>query len=294
MDLKTDCRTKGYYEDRNTCTKILCHWAVPSTFRDKDMNPDGPLNPKLNQVIVTGECSLSSCSPTIHCDDAVVTNIELLGKAPVERFESSKIVGISANVACGVGAHEVCLNYQQCTEDTVSLSLSSGTEYNWGASVSFGIEFSAAPFGMGASSSLEISASVGGAYSTEETHEQSSSESRCTSAQSCGTYEAPGAAIIYGVIDEISIPTHSREAIVSSTCPKSGRTRVSTEKVVVVATKYPAVMFVNKALTLPSKDQCTYTFQRCIRSISRMKDQTFLSGSSADQEVGNKFNSCIG
>merc|ERR1711974_9966 len=137
------------------------------------------------------------------CDNAVIDEVEYLGAPIKSMHKHTEIVDVNWKRGCGLGSGQVDLNVVDCKENSFETSTETTLEVNWGFSISHGISVDAKPLGVGVSTSVETSFSVGGSVAHSFGNAWASSSSRCKSRTGYRAIpEFPGAGVIAGYTDE--------------------------------------------------------------------------------------------
>jgi len=117
-------------------------------------------------------------------------------------IEGVEVIGSQSGGTCSAtGSHTMTLSNTDSVTETVSLETSTAEEYNWQNTQEFGLALIGAPWGVGAAVSMSFSSSQGGAVTMTSSETKSFSEGNSKSAAQSVTYDAPGAGLIFGIVE---------------------------------------------------------------------------------------------
>ena len=129
--------------------------------------------------------------------------IEILESDDLEPvLEGVEVIGSQSGGTCSAtGTHTMTLSNTDSVTETISLETSTSEEHNWQKTQEFGLVLIGAPWGVGAAVSMSFSSSQGGAITLTSSETKSFSEGNSKSAAQTVTYKAPGAGLIFGVVE---------------------------------------------------------------------------------------------
>ena len=149
----------------------------------------------------------SSIRPVCSTYKPVVTctpyQVEILDSDDLEpMIEGVEVIGSQSGGTCSAtGTHTMTLSNTDSVTETVSLETSTAEEYNWQNSQEFGLALIGAPWGVGAAISMSWTESKGGSVTMTSSETKSFSTGNEKSASQSVTYDAPGAGLIFGVVE---------------------------------------------------------------------------------------------
>ena len=273
------CAVKGHWEiyDDTNYSQGRFH-VKPGSSVDVRNNKGSSIRPVCEYYVATA----------IKC---ILETIEVVDPEATPKWIGTEVIGVASAGTChGRQAHELTLESTESVSDSVSFETSEENEVNWSLSTSVSVEGSAKFLGSGTSVTASVEAGVGGSKTLSSTEGKEFSKGSEKLVGQATNYQAPGAAIVFGLVERYELDRSNTSVKMHMKCPHNSSTHIKDSTMGMKSTSFQSAHFWPLTGTFTRKAcKKNSMLQNCVTEV-RKKYTQFVG---MEQEIGLDFNKCF-
>ena len=265
---------KGYweiYDDTNySKDRVL---VEPGSSVDVRNNKGSSIRPVCENYAATVKC--------------ILEKIEVVDPEQIPKWVGTEVIGVASAGTChGKQEHELTLESTQSVEDSVSFETSEENEVNWSLSTSVSVEATNGVMSVTAS----VTAGVGGSKTLSSSQGETSSKGSSTLVGQTTEYQAPGAAILFGLVEKYELDKSDTKVKMHMKCPHDGKIRIKDSTMRMKSTSFQSAHFWPLTGQF-NKEACEKNMflKTCVDDVKNKYNQ-FVG---KEEEIGLAFTKCF-